>query len=205
VGIGTVYVGRSSEAQTESVMGIRNLRKGMTGPDVRAIQKGLNARNPKNKIDEDGDFGPETDRAVRDYQRKNGLDPDGVVGPLTRASLFPIGVATVAIYAARSQSPALQPLGSRIRHPGVMTGHLHLDYDIVKQFIALGLVRPLYAPLRLPGLAQPLPAPVDRPCGRNSAAGRAPRRPTAARNEGNRNGTLGLAAIGEVHSRAVLP
>lgn len=142
-------------------MGNRNLRKGMTGPDVKAVQQALNAHNPKNKIAEDAIFGSrETDPAVREYQRKNGLDPDGVVGPLTRASLFPIGVATVAIYGERLQSSALQPLGSRTRHPNVMTGGLHLDYSIVKRFIAMGLVRPMYEPIRLPGLPQPLPAPV---------------------------------------------
>src|SRR5215470_59359 len=142
-------------------MGIRNLRKGMTGPDVRAVQQALNASNPKNKIAEDGIFGSrETDPAVREYQRKNGLNPDGIVGPLTRASLFPVGVATVGIYGERSQSSALQPLGSRMRYPNVMTGDLHLDYSIVQRFIAMGLFRAVYEPVRFPGLPEPLPVPV---------------------------------------------
>ena len=132
----------------------------MTGPDVRAVQEGLNTRNPKNRLDPDGIFGPETDRAVRDYQRNNGLDPDGVVGPFTRASLVPIGVATVAIYGTRMQLPTLPPLGSRRRSPNVMTGHLHLDPAIMNRFIAMGLARPLFAPLRVPRLTQPLMAPI---------------------------------------------
>lgn len=35
----------------------------------------------------DGTLGRDTDRAVLDFQANNGLDPDGVVGPRTRAQL----------------------------------------------------------------------------------------------------------------------
>lgn len=37
----------------------------------------------------DGKFGPGTDRAVRAWQGARGVEPDGVVGPLTRAALVP--------------------------------------------------------------------------------------------------------------------
>lgn len=36
----------------------------------------------------DGDFGPNTESAVKAFQRHVGLDPDGVVGPLTWARLL---------------------------------------------------------------------------------------------------------------------
>ena len=33
----------------------------------------------------DGNFGPRTEKAVRDYQKKNGLVADGMAGPATLA------------------------------------------------------------------------------------------------------------------------
>src|SRR6266702_3627544 len=36
----------------------------------------------------DGAFGPITDQATRSWQSQNGIDPDGVVGPLTWTAAF---------------------------------------------------------------------------------------------------------------------
>jgi len=52
------------------------LRRGSTGPIVRYIQGVLG-------IKVDGQFGPITDRAVRDFQRRHRLKIDGIVGPIT--------------------------------------------------------------------------------------------------------------------------
>ena len=60
--------------------GPRTLRMGDEGDDVKALQVAL-------RIEADGDFGPSTKAAVMDFQSKNGLGPDGVVGAVTRAKL----------------------------------------------------------------------------------------------------------------------
>lgn len=57
----------------------------MTGDDVKALQRALNAAGAS--LDPDGEFGPATDKAVRSFQSKSGLKSDGVVGPATRAKL----------------------------------------------------------------------------------------------------------------------
>ena len=64
------------------------LRRGSSGPDTQLIQIRLN-RISKNfpaipKIyPQDGVFGPETEEAVKEFQRVFNLTPDGIVGPAT--------------------------------------------------------------------------------------------------------------------------
>ena len=57
------------------------VKKGHHGQEVRTVQKALGL-NPT------GNFGQKTDRAVRKYQKENGLRIDGIVGPKTRGVLF---------------------------------------------------------------------------------------------------------------------
>jgi hypothetical protein len=61
------------------------VRRGSQGADVTALQKVLRQRGYD--IDMDGVFGPDTERAVREFQRKSNLDADGVVGPRTWTKL----------------------------------------------------------------------------------------------------------------------
>ena len=61
------------------------LRKGARGHWVTTLQLDLSlAGHP---VSVDGIFGPETDGAVRAFQSEEGLDADGIVGPLTWAAL----------------------------------------------------------------------------------------------------------------------
>jgi hypothetical protein len=64
---------------------IITVRSGSTGDAVRAVQRQLNARGYGLVVD--GIFGSATDRAVRDFQSRNGLTVDGIVGPNTWCKL----------------------------------------------------------------------------------------------------------------------
>jgi peptidoglycan hydrolase-like protein with peptidoglycan-binding domain len=54
------------------------LTRGARGEPVKVVQR-------KVKVEDDGVFGPSTEAAVRDFQRNQGLVPDGIVGPKTWA------------------------------------------------------------------------------------------------------------------------
>lgn len=61
------------------------LRIGAIGPSVTALQRELTAAGYATSVD--GHFGPQTERAVRAFQRSKGLVTDGIAGPKTRAAL----------------------------------------------------------------------------------------------------------------------
>jgi peptidoglycan hydrolase-like protein with peptidoglycan-binding domain len=68
------------------------LSRGMTDPGVASVQQGLVDAGHEMPISmksgkPDGIFGKETDATVRDFQAKNGLVPDGLVGRKTMGRL----------------------------------------------------------------------------------------------------------------------
>ena len=71
----------------------RKLWRGNTGSSVRELQQKLNQNGYH--LDEDGVFGSNTYRAVVDYQKKNKLLVDGVVGDETWGSLNKVQQAAV--------------------------------------------------------------------------------------------------------------
>jgi peptidoglycan hydrolase-like protein with peptidoglycan-binding domain len=75
---------------------IIQVRSGSTGDAVRGVQEEFQFRNlsgdPSKGVQIDGDFGPQTDAAVRAFQHDLSLDipsviVDGIVGPVTWQAL----------------------------------------------------------------------------------------------------------------------
>lgn len=63
-----------------------SLRSGSSGPEVEALQQSLQQKG-FGPASADGQFGPQTESAVRSFQTSVGLQADGVVGPNTLAAL----------------------------------------------------------------------------------------------------------------------
>ena len=65
------------------------LRKGSEGADVKALQTLLVGYGYScGRYGADGDFGSATEKAVKAYQKANGLDVDGIVGPASWGKLL---------------------------------------------------------------------------------------------------------------------
>jgi hypothetical protein len=64
----------------QPVIGPHLLNRGDSGEQVKTVQRAVGVRV-------DGDFGPQTEAAVKGYQRRHGLAADGVVGPKTAARM----------------------------------------------------------------------------------------------------------------------
>lgn len=56
------------------------LKRGLKGAPVKRLQEALG-------VTADGDFGPGTEKAVREYQQNNGLAVDGIAGPDTFSAM----------------------------------------------------------------------------------------------------------------------
>lgn len=63
------------------------LKKGSKGDEVRSLQRRLNAWDNYNLV-ADGAFGPATEKALKDFQSRQGLLADGVSGKMTTEILL---------------------------------------------------------------------------------------------------------------------
>nr|WP_223243259.1 peptidoglycan-binding domain-containing protein [Streptomyces sp. CBMA123] len=83
----SVVIGLSGTAQASYTAPY--VQKGSRGPAVSCVQAFLNGVGLGHKIAVDGDFGPDTESTVEDFQRAHGgLDIDGIVGPRTGTALW---------------------------------------------------------------------------------------------------------------------
>lgn len=60
---------------------METLKKGSKGENVKKVQVIVGCRP-------DGDFGPTTEKLVKEWQEKHGITPDGIVGAKTWAAMF---------------------------------------------------------------------------------------------------------------------
>ena len=91
------YFGKSKpEPVVDYTLGMRYLREGCEGEDVRALQILLKGRGyylgtaGPNKDGVDGDYGPKTKAAVQRFQRDENLEDDGVAGHDTMSHILGI-------------------------------------------------------------------------------------------------------------------
>lgn len=73
----------------EYMISMRTLRKGMKGDDVKALQILLNGYGYScGRSGADGDYGANTEKAVKKYQKDHSLVSDGIAGEKTMTSLL---------------------------------------------------------------------------------------------------------------------
>lgn len=74
---------------TETALGNRLLKNGVSGSDVKALQEALlQLGYDLSRYGADGKFGSETEEAVKAFQTAEGLEIDGIYGELTHAALM---------------------------------------------------------------------------------------------------------------------
>ncbi|UJB19908.1 MULTISPECIES: peptidoglycan-binding domain-containing protein [Lysobacter] len=84
------------------------LRRGEQGAEVQRLQEALNRNGAQ--LPTNGVYGPQTEAAVADYQRRHNLGSvDGIAGPRTLGALG-IAVAAPAATAPNAQAPAPAPV-----------------------------------------------------------------------------------------------
>ena len=82
--------GKKKEKNSEKVYRTLRMGSGMNAPmdSVKAVQALLNEQNLGIYIATDGEFGRDTETAVKAFQRKRGLESDGIVGVKTWTELI---------------------------------------------------------------------------------------------------------------------
>ena len=74
--------------QTEGLQNLRGLSSGLSKLNKGAKGEGVKLMQEALGISADGDFGPGTERALKEWQSANALVADGVAGPATFEKLF---------------------------------------------------------------------------------------------------------------------
>lgn len=111
---------KAAPAPTHYALGDRILKNGCEGDDVKALQEALISLGYDcGRWGADGDFGDATDRALRAFQRAQGLAVDGEYGPKSRAAmeaallegLSEVEITGAAVYVRKGPGKQYAPLG----------------------------------------------------------------------------------------------
>lgn len=93
------------------------LSRGEQGEEIKQLQEALNRNGAQLPVN--GSYGPLTEAAVADYQRRNGLEPvDGIAGARTLGALGIAPHAPATVPPAQAQTP---PAGPAPSTPGAPT------------------------------------------------------------------------------------
>ena len=126
------------------------LKRGLKGAPVRRLQEKLG-------IAADGDYGPATEAAVKDWQTKNGLVADGIAGPDT---FMAMGLSELVLLRVGSRGETVrqlqQALGAEADgHYGVKTRQAVVDFQRARGLDPDGMAGPkTLAKLDLSGFSE---------------------------------------------------
>ena len=113
------------------------LKKGLSGEPVRRLQAKLG-------IEADGEFGPNTEKALKDWQTKNGLSTDGVAGP---DSFLAMGLYELVLLKQGTRGDAVKKLQEKLAISadgqfGSATEKAVRDYQQKNGLVADGMAGP---------------------------------------------------------------
>ena len=135
------------------------LRQGSQGPAVATLQAALNFYVPElPPLVVDSVFGPKTDARVREFQRRHGLAPDGIVAAKTEAVLYACGSISasgfampLAVLSPRPQFPSRMSQRFGLLPPGGLS--LRLPTSVLQQIVTPFQLPPLTPPFLTPGFS----------------------------------------------------
>jgi peptidoglycan hydrolase-like protein with peptidoglycan-binding domain len=111
------------------------LMLGSRGKDVQTLQSLLNqATVPSPALAEDSIFGIKTDAAVRAFQRRKGLQPDGIVGPRTAQALG-VNFVLRPQPAPRPDPPGTTPHAATVVPEAVLLGTIAKELKQIREKI----------------------------------------------------------------------
>lgn len=100
------------------------LHKGMNHKDVKTLQTILKSTGDYKLLKPTGYFGSSTDKAVRQFQTKNGLKADGLVGPLTKLALTAADRSHTELLSEGSKNADVRFVQNHLKKMGFYRGNI---------------------------------------------------------------------------------